>query len=490
MSGPALAIAGLDDDALDRARTSRDPRFDGRFFIGVVSTGIYCRPTCPVRSPKRSNIRYFASAAAAAEAGFRPCLRCRPEAAPGTPAWLGTVGVVRRALQLIDEGALDEASVDALAERVGIGSRHLRRLFVTHVGASPLAVAHTRRLHFAKRLLDDTRLRITDVALAAGFGSVRRFNDVIRQTYGRSPRQLRRTSRAIDSGHDVVLLLPFAEPFDWRQLLQFFAARAIAGVEAVDGESYARTLRTDDGAVFVRIARASRPGALELRVRGATPRALMKIAITARRVFDVDADPLRISCAFAADPIVGPLMRRWPGLRVPGSWDPFECAVRAVLGQQVTLGAGRTFAARLAACCGTRVGDGALARLFPTPAEVACADLDGVGVTRDRTRTLKALAEAVVERRIDFRASAADVLQALQRIPGIGPWTAQYVALRALGDPDAFPAGDLVLRRAAGAGVPVSVAALEALAERWRPWRAYAAQQLWQSATASESSES
>ncbi len=485
-------VAGLDGRALERARISRDPRFDGRFFIAVTSTGIYCRPICPVRSPKRSHIRYFATAAAAAEAGFRPCLRCRPEAAPGSPAWLGTSALVRRALRLIDDGALDAASIDELAARVGVASRHLRRLFLAHVGASPIAVAQTRRLHFAKRLLDETRLRITDVALAAGFGSVRRFNDVCQRTYGRSPRQLRRRPRLGTSSDEIVLTLAFAEPFDWPQLLGFFSARAIPGVERVDGDAYLRTVATLEGYAVVRVTHRPASRALELCVSGATPRSLLTIATTARRVFDVAADPDRITRALSGDPLLGLLAKRRPGTRVPGAWDPFECAVRAVLGQQVSLAAARTFAARLVALAGTRVAAaGGLTHLFPTPAAIARADLAEIGVTGGRVRTLHALAQAVVDRRIDFTAAVSDTVEALQAVPGIGAWTAQYVALRALGDPDAFPAGDLVLRRAANPhGGPLAITELERRADRWRPWRGYAAQHLWSSAIRSENGDS
>ena len=275
------AILGLDSAALDRARTSRDPRFDGKFFIAVTSTRIYCRPVCPVPSPKRVNIRYYATAASAAEAGFRPCLRCRPEAAPGTPAWLGTSAVVKRALRLIDEGALDEASVDELAARVGIGPRHLHRLFVQHVGASPNAVAQTRRLHFAKRLIDETSLPMTDIALAAGFGSLRRFNSAFQGTYKRAPRELGGGAGAASpraATDEVILKLAFRPPYDWTQVLEFLATRAVPGVERVDARGYARTLAMAGGHAIVCVRAVEGENALELRVRGAAPAALFQIA--------------------------------------------------------------------------------------------------------------------------------------------------------------------------------------------------------------------
>jgi len=481
------AILGLDRRALDRARVSRDPRFDGKFFIAVTSTRIYCRPVCPVPSPKPANIRYYASAASAAEAGYRPCLRCRPEAAPGTPAWLGTSAVVRRALQLIHEGALDDSSVDALAARVGIGPRHLHRLFVQHVGASPVVVAQTRRLHFAKRLLDETNLRMTEIALAAGFGSLRRFNHAFQTTYRRPPRELRRARRdaSAPAGGEVVLRLAYRPPYDWAQVRDFLATRAVPGVERVDARGYARTVGVEGGHAIVCVRALEGEHALELRARGAAPAALFQLSSAARRTFDLAADPARIALAFRADPLLGPLVARRPGLRIPGAWDPFECAVRAVLGQQVSVAAGRTLAARLVARAGRAVaggGDG-LTHLFPSPSALAAANLDGLGLPGARVRALQALAAAVAGGSLDLGAPAPEVAARLEALPGFGAWTAQYVALRALGEPDAFPGADLVLRRMAAAdGAPLTTRALEARAEAWRPWRGYAVLHLWRAA--------
>ncbi len=482
------AIVGLDRGALDRARISRDPRFDGKFFIAVTSTGIYCRPVCPAPSPRQTHVRYYATAAAAAEAGFRPCLRCRPEAAPGSPAWLGTSAVVRRGLRLIQDGMLDSASVDMLATRLGIGPRHLHRLFVQHVGASPITVAQTRRLHFAKRLLDETDLPITEVALAAGFGSVRRFNHTFQRTYGRAPRELRRQQGrglAADAADEVVLRLAFRPPYDWPQVRAFLAARALPGIERVDAQGYARTVATEGGHAIVGVRPLRGENALELRVRGAPPEALFPLSSAARRAFDLAADPGRITRALRADPLLAPLVKARPGLRIPGAWDPFECAVRAVLGQQVSVAAARTFAARLVSRVGPRIAGGAagLTHLFPAPAALATADLDGLGLTGARVRALRALARAVAEGAVDFGAPVEDVTAALAALPGVGAWTAQYVALRALGEPDAFPAADVVLRRVAAAGgAPLTVRALESRAEAWRPWRGYAVAHLWRAA--------
>jgi AraC family transcriptional regulator of adaptative response / DNA-3-methyladenine glycosylase II len=481
-------ISGLDPEALERARISRDPRFDGKFFIAVTSTGIYCRPICPSRCAKRANVRFFGSPAAAEAAGFRPCLRCRPEAAPGTPAWLGTAAVVRRALRLINEGALDEGSVAGLAARLGIGPRHLLRLFGRHVGASPIAVAQTRRLHFAMCLLQETNLPITRIAMAAGFGSSRRFNDAFRRSYRRAPRELRETGRrggAAGGSEEVVLRLAYRPPYDWVHMRDFLAARALPAVERVDARGFARTVACAGGPARICVTALPGEDALVLRVSGAPPAALLQLATAARRVFDLAADPARIGVELARDSLVGPLVRQRPGLRIPGAWDAFECAVRAVLGQQVSVAAGRTFAARLVERAGTALRDAAdgLTHLFPAPAALASANLEGVGITRARAATLHALARAVMERRVDFTAPPGEVTQALAALPGIGPWTAQYVALRALAEPDALPSGDLVLRRAASreAGA-LSARALAQRARDWQPWRGYAVVHLWRAA--------
>jgi AraC family transcriptional regulator, regulatory protein of adaptative response / DNA-3-methyladenine glycosylase II len=481
-------ICGLDPEALNRARISRDPRFDGKFFIAVTSTGIYCRPICPSRYAKRAHVRFFGSPAAAEAAGFRPCLRCRPEAAPGTPAWLGTAAVVRRALRLIEAGALDEDSVEVLAGRLGIGPRQLLRLFVRHIGASPLAVAQTRRLHFAVCLLEETNLPITQIAMAAGFGSSRRFNDAFRNTYRRAPSELRRAGRggrAARNSEEVVLRLAYRPPYDWEHVRTFLATRAVAGIERVDERGYARTVACEGGHAVIQVAHLPGEDALELRVAGAPPAALLQLSTTARRVFDLAADPQRIGAELAADALIGPLARARPGLRIPGAWDPFECAVRAILGQQVSVAAGRTFTARLVEQLGPAIRTGAegLTRLFPDAALIAAAPLGSFGVTRSRAATVRALARALLERRIDFGAAPVEVIAALVALPGIGAWTAQYVALRALGEPDAMPAGDLVLRRmAAEAARLPSVRELEERARAWRPWRGYAVMHLWRAA--------
>jgi AraC family transcriptional regulator of adaptative response / DNA-3-methyladenine glycosylase II len=425
-------------------------------------------------------VRYYATAAGAAEAGFRPCLRCRPEAAPGTPGWLGTSAVVRRALRLIQEGVLDEISVDELAERIGIGPRHLHRLFTQHVGASPIAVAQTRRLHFAKRLLDETDLPITQIALASGFGSLRRFNYTFQQTYDRAPRDLRRQRRggiAAADADEVVLRLSFRPPYDWAQVRDFLAARAVPGVERVDERGYARTVKSDAGAAIVCIRPLEREAALELRVRGAVPTMLFQISSTARRMFDLAADPGRIAVAFKTDDLLAPLVKRRPGLRIPGAWDAYECAVRASLGEHKDAAAARKLAARLVQHVGEPLAEATegLTHFFPTPQALAQADLCGFGLSASRATAIRALASATCEGKVDFSAGVEEIMTALAVLPDFGADAAQYVALCALGEPDAFPRV---------ACKPLTLRELDARMEAWRPWRGYALIHLWHAATA------
>jgi AraC family transcriptional regulator of adaptative response / DNA-3-methyladenine glycosylase II len=467
----------LDRRVCDRARKSRDARFDGKFFIAVTSTRIYCRPICPARSPKDENIRYYPTAAAAQAAGFRPCLRCRPEASPGTPAWLGTSGVVSRALRLITEGALDRDGVEALADRLGVTARHLRRLFVQHLGATPIDVALTRRIHFAKKLLDETRLPIAQVAFAAGFGSLRRFNGEIRRTYSRTPTELRRLARRRpDREERYQFRIAYRPPYDWDAMIAFLAARATPGVERVEADRYERTIAIGDHAGTIAISRADNGAALQLDVQFPDPRALLTIVERVRRMFDIGADPAVIAEQLSIDPLLRRALSTHPGIRTPGAWDPFELAVRAILGQQISVPAATTIAGRVAQRWGTPI-DGALSRLFPTPAQLMDAPLEEAGIIGTRAASLRALARAVSEGAVRFDGVAT--VAALQTIPGIGEWTAQYVAMRALSEPDAFPSGDLVLRRMAG---DCSARELDRRSEAWRPWRAYAVMLLWQSA--------
>jgi AraC family transcriptional regulator of adaptative response / DNA-3-methyladenine glycosylase II len=491
----------LDPDVCYRALRSRDPRFDGRFFTGVLTTGIYCRPVCPARTPQRRNVRFYASAAAAADEGFRPCRRCRPEAAPGTAAWSGTSAAVARALRLIGEGVLDTGSVGELAGRVGLGERQLRRLFVQHLGAGPLAVAATRRAHLAKKLLDETDLPATRIAFAAGYASVRRFNAAVRDAFQASPRELRAARRRggavrpADATGAVELRLAYRPPLDWGALLAFLAPRALPGVEEVEptgprkrsgrGGCYRRVACFDGecGVVAVRDAGDSRH--LVLQVPANLTRAIAVLATRARRLFDLDADPAAIRTHLRRDPALRPRVR--PGLRVPGAWDGFEVAVRAILGQQVSVAGATTLAGRLVERFGTPLPEaaaaGSLTRVFPDAAALAGADLRAIGLPAARARAIAALAEAVAAGRLVLapHADPDKTRTALLALPGVGPWTAAYLALRALGDPDALPASDLGLRRAlAGSdGSLPAPAEIEARAEAWRPWRGYAALALW-----------
>jgi AraC family transcriptional regulator, regulatory protein of adaptative response / DNA-3-methyladenine glycosylase II len=477
----------FDIRVLDRARISRDARFDGKFFIGVTSTRIYCRPICPVRSPKRTNIRYYPTAAAAAEAGLRPCLRCRPEAAPNTPAWSGTLAAVRRGLRLIEEGFLDHRSVEELAAMLGIGTRHLHRLFMQHVGACPIAVAQTRRLHFAKRLLDETSLPIAEIALAVGYGSVRRFNDAFRKTYKRPPRELRngRAARLDSALGEVKLRLAYRPPCDWISLHSFFYARAIPGVELAENGIYVRTIATPHGWATIRVQPVAGDHALELLVNRASPADLLHLSTVARRVFDLAADPETVNAVLKCDPLLGPLIDRRPGLRIPGAWNPFECAVRAIVEQQLNVGVARTFLARLVQRTGTPIAPiHGLTHLFPEPKAVVAADLSGLGLSKRRIAVLKELSAAILDGRLDFSASITDIMRGLSDIPGIDQWSTEYVALHALGEPDAFPSADLVLGRTSSqCGTVISASALEQTAEAWRPWRGYAAVHLWGAAS-------
>jgi AraC family transcriptional regulator, regulatory protein of adaptative response / DNA-3-methyladenine glycosylase II len=484
----------IDWKICSRARLARDPRFDGKFFIGVVSTRIYCRPTCRSRTSHEVNVRYFASAAAAAEAGFRPCLRCRPESAPGTPAWTGTRTTVTRALRLIHEGGL-ATGVDDLAERLGVGSRHLRRLFVRHLGATPSAVAQTRRLQFAKKLIDETPLPMHQVAMAAGFGSVRRFNAAICKVYRRTPTELRSLCGRPTAARDNQYLfrLHFRPPYNWPRILEFLAARATPGVEVVESGVYRRSIRLHGRASAAGLPAprsGSKHGYFEVsagsdntliaRIHGADPLLLFAVVERVRSMFDLDADWQIIASVLGADSLLASRVRTDRGLRVPGCWDGFELAIRAILGQQISVAAATTLAGRLVRAYGQRISPAnGLSHLFPSPETLARANLE-ICLLPARANTIRSLARAVCDGRIRFEAAIEtdELLARLRELPGIGEWTAQYIAMRALREPDAFPCGDLQLLRAVGVGSPRE---LELRSESWRPWRSYAAMLLWQS---------
>ena len=473
----------MDPEACFRAVAARDRSQDGRFFTGVVTTGIYCRPVCPSRTPLRRNVVFFARRDDAVAAGFRACRRCRPEAAPGTPAWRGTAATVQRALRLIRDGAGDD--VEALAAKLAVSARHLRRLFDVHVGASPQQVAAARRLARAHALLVETTLPMADVAAGAGYGSLRAFNREVRAAFGVTPSRVRgendlsnvessqrarRPARHDDASNTIKLTA--RPPLLWPELLSFFAPRAIPGVEAVVDDAYVRavpggraTIRAAGDGVVVTVTGGVDVAAVVARVR---------------RMLDLDVDPRAVARFLGRDPRLARAVRG--GVRLPCAYDPWEACVRAVVGQQISVKGAVTITGRIAARCGAPVVvGGAVTRAFPAAADLVDADLDGLGLPTARARTIRALAAAVVAGDVRFDAAVDDVVAALLRVPGVGPWTARYVAMRGLGDRDAFPSSDLGVLKALADddGALPTPAQAEAIAEAWRPYRAYAAIALW-----------
>ena len=489
MSSPATP---LDADACYRAVAAHDARFDGAFFIGVTSTGIYCRPVCRVKTPRRENCRFFAHASQAEGAGFRPCLRCRPELAPQTLAWSAqdaSALLAQHAARLLDSPDAwgDEVpSVAGLAARLGVSDRHLRRVFEAELGVSPMDWLQTRRLLAAKQLLADTRLPVAQVALAAGFASLRRFNAAFAAQYRMSPTALRRDGSEAKPGDGIAVTLGYRPPYDVREMLQFLQQRGIAGVEQIDQSTHtvARTLRLDDdtrGWIACRFEPEQHR--VQVRVADSLAPQLPRVIARVRAWLDLDADPAAIHAVLGAD------FPALAGLRVPGTLDGLELAVRAVVGQQVTVAAARTLTTRLVERFGTPLATpiDRLTRLFPTPAALAAAsgdELGQLGLVRQRQAAIHALAQAVSSGQIRLHAGAdvAATMDALKALPGIGAWTADYIALRALRWPDAFPSGDMALQKAlAPEGQRLTARAAESRAERWRPWRAYAVIRAWHS---------
>jgi AraC family transcriptional regulator, regulatory protein of adaptative response / DNA-3-methyladenine glycosylase II len=474
-----------------RALQSRDARFDGLIFVAVGSTGIYCRPICPARTPKLENCTFYRSAAAAQEAGYRPCLRCRPESAPDLASWRGTSNTVSRALALISEGALDGrgSSVDKLAECLGVGERQLRRLFLQHLGAAPVSVAQTRRVLFAKQLIHETHMPMTEIALAAGFGSVRRFNETFQDLFQRPPAALRRKNSLVIAHDAVTLRLRYRPPYDWPSILGFLEARAIPDVEVVSNGHYSRTVAIDGHAGTIDVSHLPERNSICLSIRFPNVRSLPAIVGRARRQFDIGADIETIDAHLSNDPLLAPFVARRPGLRAPGGWDGFELAVRVILGQQITVAAARRLAGQLVALYGAPIpavylGQTGLSRTFPTAERLAAEPSIGLGMPAARLTALKALAEAAVADPNLFRqaGSVEETVERLKGIRGVGEWTAQYIALRAVREMDAFPATDVGLLRGAAIATHTETITSKALlsrAESWRPWRAYAAQHLW-----------
>jgi len=483
-----VSMMDMDRTACYRAISTRDARFDGRLFVGVRTTGIYCRPICPARTPKFENVSFYASAAAAQEAGFRPCLRCRPEISPELAFWRGTSNTVSRALALIEAGGLDDDDVEGLSDRLGVGARQLRRLFRQHVGASPIAVAQTRRVLLAKQLIHETSLPMAEVALASGFNSVRRFNETFLQLFGRAPATLRRMrDRARREAGALSVRLAYRPPYDWGAMLSYLAARAIPGVELVSENRYRRSIAIGRHCGVISVAPADK-NRVDVAIRFPDMAALPQIIARVRRVFDLAADPDTIGEHLALDPVLAPLVKARPGLRVPGAWDGFELAMRAIFGQQITVPAATKLLGKLVRDYGdplpatAKDGDG-LTHLFPLASRLAGAELAALGMPGARAKAASALAKIIADDPIIFSrgASLEDAIAKLRALPGIGEWTAQYIAMRELREPDAFPAADVGLLRAMAApdGRRPSPDEMLDRAEKWRPWRAYAALHLW-----------
>jgi len=477
----------LDPDRCWQAVDRGDPRFDGWIFCGVTSTGIYCRPSCPARTPKRENVRFYPSAAAAQAAGFRACKRCRPDATPGSPEWDARADLVGRAMRLIADGVVDREGVPGLASRLGYTERHVHRQLVAVAGAGPLALARAQRAQTARVLLETTSVPVTQVAFAAGFASVRQFNATIREVFAMAPRDLRtrarRHGRPEESGA-VVLRMPYRAPLDAGGLIAFLGARAVDGVEeAVEG-GYRRSLRLPhgEGVVELRPADGHVLGRFWLADLRDLPAALQR----SRALLDLDSDPQAVVDVLGRDPLLGPFVRAAPGRRVPGHVDAHELAIRAVLGQQVSVAGAATLAARLVAAYGEPLERplGGVTRLFPSAAAIAAADPAHLAMPAARRAAVIGLARALADGDVvlDVGVDRDEALARLVALPGIGPWTATYVAMRGLRDPDAFLASDLgvhhALERLGHDGRP---AAALAVAERWRPYRAYALQHLWAS---------
>jgi AraC family transcriptional regulator of adaptative response / DNA-3-methyladenine glycosylase II len=481
----------MDDEQCYQAAASKDARFDGVFFIAVTSTGIYCRPSCPAIIPRRENMRFYPSAAAAQQNGFRACKRCRPDATPGSPEWNVRADVTGRAMRLIADGAVDRVGISGLAGRLGYSERQLRRLLTDELGAGPLALARAQRAQTARILVETTTLPMSDVAFAAGFASIRQFNDTMQEVFDSSPTQLRDRAGKTRPGHgspgQISLRLPYRSPIDLDRMIGFLAARAVPGIEEATDRSYARSIALPHGSGIIRIAYSAKSrGHVDCALTLSDLRDLTTAVRRCRRLLDLDADPEAISGQLALDEVLGPLVNKCPGRRVPGHVDGDELAIRAVLGQQVSIAAARKLAARLVAEHGEPLPhpDGTITHLFPSSAAMAAIDPETLPMPGARARALTGLATALASGAIilDPGAEREEVTSALLELPGIGRWTASYIAMRALADPDAFMPSDIGVRDALrNLGADHSPRGAARLAEAWRPWRSYATQHLWAS---------
>jgi AraC family transcriptional regulator, regulatory protein of adaptative response / DNA-3-methyladenine glycosylase II len=484
-------MKSLDPEHSYRALQTRDKHFDGRLFFGITSTGIYCRPICPAKTAKFDNCKFFSTAAAAQEAGFRPCLVCRPELAPETPAPGDRSDAVSYALVLISEGYLDRdgSSVAKLAEHIGIAESELEESFREQIGASPSTAAQTRRVLFAKQLLHETGLSMSDIAIAAGFSGLQEFNGVFKELFRREPGDLRRKKRKQslpETSCVVSLSIRYRPPYDWDHILSHLRARAIDGVEQIVDGTYRRTFSIEGHSGIVEVSNDPLRHRLEAKIRYSSVTSISPVVSRLRRLFDVHADIELINGHLSTDKQLAKLLERQPGLRVPGAWDGFELAVRAILGQQVTVRAAQQLAGKLVRLChgpADDLRDDTLHCVFPSPAQLVAADLSAFGMPTARKGTLKGFASAVVADDAFFEpfGSLDETIRKLRMIPGIGEWTAQYIALRAFHMTDAFPATDVVILRGTVelGGDAMSPDQLVRRAEQWRPWRAYAAQHLW-----------
>ena len=474
------------------ARKSRDSRYDGVFFVGVNSTGIFCRPICPAPLPKEKNVSYFRSAAEAVEAGLRPCKRCRPELALDMAHWHISEQLLRVAVQRIHSGYLDHHSLDELAADLGITSRHLRRLFTDSLGASPLKIDLARRLLMARRLLLETPMKVTDIALTSGFNSVRRFNDAFRRFYQYPPRELRKATETSDTSKELTLTLSYRPPLDWRALLGFYRERAMSPLEEIHGDTYLRSFRTSSGYSYYRLSPIKGKHQLRLELGNCQTVLLPELITRVRRQFDLDSDILTIHEHLSNCPILKPVIERHPGLRLPGSFEPFETAVRAVIGQQISVRGCTTILNRVIARTQQHFNHPESG--FPTPLELLELPLDNIGMTQSRIDTLRRLSKAIIDGQLSFSDSIhpEQLNEQLLRIKGIGPWTADYIAFRGMGFIDCMPFGDLGIRKAlktlrTDAEIMTdklpSEAAIKNYSELWQPFRGYAALLLWQSLT-------
>ncbi len=485
----------LDRKICSRARLARDRHFDGLFFFGVSSTGIFCRPVCPAPIASEENVTYFQTATAAVEAGYRPCLRCRPESAPGNGNGSGDSSLVERALAIIREDGLSEGTIEDLAQKVGTGSRNLRRLFIHHLGATPVQIANVQRTLFAKKLLSETHLTVTQAAMAAGFGSLRQFNDVFREMCGHTPSQIRKQAHVRDtrSGAACALYLCYRPDFDWRYMLEFMKPRLIPGVEQIDDIGYRRTFRIKGGSEgWLEVIDCPERHTLKLSIYADVLDDVMRIQQRVRVMFDLEANLEPVREHLKQDELLREIVNEYPAVRLPGAWDPFEFAMRAILGQQISVKAATTLAGRIASSGGKKCAASfpdSLTHFFPAPEEMVQADISRLGITGKRQETIRNLVEAVLSGAISLdRGQALDsFVETFTAMRGIGPWTAHYLGMRALGLTDAFPASDLGVRKALAINSKLpSEREANSRAEQWRPWRAYAALYLWKLAEKKE----